>query len=71
MTYTNIEESAEMWQQRVDSLSTEMSFKVVQIQGPHKGPAKLLLLHVADLRIGEDNYAFDNDFTICLILIGW
>ena len=47
-------------------LSTELSFKVVQVQGPHEGPAKLLLLHVADLSNGEDNDTFDYDLTILI-----
>lgn len=38
-----------MRQQRVAALSTESSGKIIQIEGPHKGTTKLLLLQVAHL----------------------
>lgn len=45
----NVKKFAEMRQQRVVALSAESSSKVIQIEGPHKGTAKLLLLHVLHL----------------------
>lgn len=45
----NIKKFAEMSQKRVAALSTESSSKVIQIEGPHKGTSKLLLLQVAHL----------------------
>lgn len=49
-TLTRINQFAQMRQQGMGSLTTELSFEVIQVQGPHEGTAKIHVLHVLDLR---------------------
>lgn len=42
-----------MVQQRVTSFTTELSFEVIKIQGPHEGTAIIHVVHVLDLCIEQ------------------